>query len=781
MRLVTDHCAPTSGIGMTRSADRAQTRLATRLSFFTAGFSMACWAPLVPFAKARIGVDNGTFGLLLLCLGIGSIGAMPLTGWLAARVGSKPMILGGGFGLVLLLPMLSVVDSAFVLALALLGFGASLGTIDVAMNVHAVEVERAAGHPLMSGFHAMFSVGGFAGAGSMILLLSAGAPPYAGALCGSALALAALGVAWPRLLQARGAPVPLLAPRGIVLLLAGLGAVTFLVEGAILDWSALLVIAAGLVGAAQGGLGYMLFAIAMTIGRLTGDRFVAKVGNVHVLIWGGLTAVSGFVLLLTIPFPPVALAGFLLIGFGASNLVPVLFSLAGRQTVMPAGLAVAALTTTGYAGILAGPAGMGFLSQAIGLHAAFWLLAGLMALVPISVAVLKLLASQAAISLENASLYRDLAEREARIRRLVDANIIGIFIWDFEGNILEANDAFLRMVGYDREDLASGRLRWTDQTPAEWRDRIPRELADVKMTGGFQPFEKEYFRKGGSRAPVLIGGALFDEPSDQRVAFVRDLTERKRAEAELRESEQRYREAQWALAHANRVATMGQLTASIAHEVNQPIATARNNAAAALRFLSRNSPDLEEAREALGCVVNDTDRASDIVNRIRALVKKVPPRNAHFDINDAINELTALARSELVDKGVTVQIRLAEGLSPVQGDRVQLQQVVLNLILNAVEAMTSVADAARELSVSTEARGADEVLVAVRDSGPGIDPEHLERIFDSFYTTKLSGMGLGLSICRSIIDMHGGRLWADANEPKGAVFQFTLPAANKDS
>jgi predicted MFS family arabinose efflux permease len=369
---------------MTGSADRAETRLSTRLAFFTAGFTMSCWAPLVPFTKARIGVDNGTFGLLLLCLGIGSIVAMPLTGWLAARLGSKLMILGGGFGLVLLLPALSVVDSAVGLGSALLGFGASLGTIDVAMNVHAVEVERAAGRPLMSGFHAMFSIGGFAGAGGMILLLSAGAPPYAAALCASALALAALGLAWSRLLEARGAPVPLVAPRGVVLLLAALGAVTFLVEGAILDWSALLVIGARLVDAAQGGLGYMLFSIAMTIGRLTGDRVVARVGNVDVLFWGGLTAVAGFVVLLAIPFPPVALAGFLLIGFGAANLVPVLFSLAGRQTVMPAALAVAALTTTGYAGILAGPAGIGFLSQAVGLPAAFWLLAGLMALVPIS-------------------------------------------------------------------------------------------------------------------------------------------------------------------------------------------------------------------------------------------------------------------------------------------------------------------------------------------------------------------------------------------------------------
>jgi C4-dicarboxylate-specific signal transduction histidine kinase len=283
--------------------------------------------------------------------------------------------------------------------------------------------------------------------------------------------------------------------------------------------------------------------------------------------------------------------------------------------------------------------------------------------------------------------------------------------------------------------------------------------------------------------PVLVGSTLFEESGPGvplGVVFVIDLTELKRAEAEARESERRYREAQMELAHANRVATMGQLTASIAHEVNQPVGAARNNAAAALRFLSGNPPDLEEVREALGCIVKDTDRAGDIVDRVRALVKKAPSRNARFDINDAINELIALTRSEVVGTGVTVGLRLAEGLSPVEGDRVRLQQVILNLILNAVEAMSLVDDAPRELSISTERREADAVLVAVRDSGPGIDPEHLERVFDSFYTTKPSGMGLGLSICRSIVEAHGGRLWAEANEPRGAVFRFTLPAGNTD-
>ena len=369
---------------MAPSPNRPATRLATRLSFFAAGFGMACWAPLVPFAKARTGVDDGQLGLLLLCIGIGSIIAMPLTGWFSARLGSKPMVLAGGIGIVLLLPILAMANNTLVLAAALLGFGASIGTIDVAMNVHAVEVERAAGHPLMSGFHALFSIGGFAGAGSMTFLFSMGFAPFTAALFGSAATMVALALAWPRLLTARGGePTPFVLPHGIVLLLAGLGAVTFLVEGAILDWSALLIVDAGLAKAAQGGLGYMLFSIAMTIGRLSGNRIVARFGNRSVLVWGGLLTVAGFVLLLTAPFVQVAMAGFLLIGFGASNIVPVLFSLAGRQTVMPAVLAVAALTTTGYAGILAGPAAVGFVSRNLGLPAAFWLLAALVAFVPI--------------------------------------------------------------------------------------------------------------------------------------------------------------------------------------------------------------------------------------------------------------------------------------------------------------------------------------------------------------------------------------------------------------
>ena len=251
--------------------------------------------------------------------------------------------------------------------------------------------------------------------------------------------------------------------------------------------------------------------------------------------------------------------------------------------------------------------------------------------------------------------------------------------------------------------------------------------------------------------------------------------ENSRLYGDLQEQEAKIRTVQAELAHVSRVTTLGQFTASIAHEVNQPIAAARNNARAGLNFLDRRPPDLAEVREALDCIVGDTDRAADIIDRIRDHIKKAPPKKEHFDLNEAIDEVVVLARSAISKNGVSVQTPPAERVLPVEGDRVQLQQVVLNLILNAVEAMGSVQEGPRELSISTEQTQANGVLVAVRDSGPGIDPENIERVFEAFYTTKSSGVGMGLSICRSIIDAHGGRMWAEANEPRGAVFQFTLP------
>jgi PAS domain S-box-containing protein len=398
------------------------------------------------------------------------------------------------------------------------------------------------------------------------------------------------------------------------------------------------------------------------------------------------------------------------------------------------------------------------------------------AFTPARMVVLTLLASQAAISLENASLYRELAEREARIRRLVDANIIGIFVWDHDGQIIDANEAFLRIVGYGRDDVASGRLRWRDLTPTEWRDADDRRVAELEATGTAQPYEKEYFRKSGGRVAVLVGAATFGGRHDQGVAFVVDLTERKRAEEEIRESERRYSEVQMELVHANRVATMGQLSASIAHEVNQPIGATLNNASAALHWLSKEPADLEKARQAVNRIFANGNRVSEVIGRVHALFKKAPLRKEDVDINGAILEVIALTRGEVEKNDISVQSHLVDGLPLIQGDRVQLQQVIMNLIINAVEALSSVSEGARELVITTGKGEPDGVLVVVRDSGPGLSSADLERIFDAFNTTKPGGLGMGLSICRTIIEAHGGRLWATAAQSQGATFQFTLPA-----
>jgi PAS domain S-box-containing protein len=291
--------------------------------------------------------------------------------------------------------------------------------------------------------------------------------------------------------------------------------------------------------------------------------------------------------------------------------------------------------------------------------------------------------------------------------------------------------------------------------------------------GRGEPFENEARHRsanGEYRWFLVRAVPLRDESGRIRKWYgtLTDIEDRSRALARLDQMQADF-------AHMNRVSMMGELAASLSHEMTQPIATARNNARAAQNFLHMQPPDLSKVREALDCVVGDTDRAGDIIDRIRDHTKKAPPRKVHFDLSEAINEIIVLARGAVITNGVSVQTRFSEGLFPIHGDRVQLQQVVLNLLLNALEAMGSSEAGVRELLISAEQdhRG---VLVAVRDSGPGIDPSHLERVFDAFYTTKSSGTGMGLSICRSIIGAHGGRLWAEANEPRGAIFQFTLPA-----
>jgi signal transduction histidine kinase len=264
--------------------------------------------------------------------------------------------------------------------------------------------------------------------------------------------------------------------------------------------------------------------------------------------------------------------------------------------------------------------------------------------------------------------------------------------------------------------------------------------------------------------------------TDRQISLFRDFAAQAAIALESTRRERQYREMQSELAHANRVATMGQLTASIAHEIRQPIATARNNARAALNFFDKCPPDVAEAREALTCIVSDTDRAGAVVDRIGSLIKKAPPRKEVIDLNAAILEVTALTRSEAVKTGVTVGTQLAGDLPRIRCDRVQLQQVMLNLIVNAIQSMSGVEDGEREVHISTASIEPEGVCVAVRDTGHGLRPESLPRLFEPFYTTKPDGMGMGLSICRSIIEAHGGRLWATRCEPRGALFQFTIPA-----
>jgi PAS domain S-box-containing protein len=275
------------------------------------------------------------------------------------------------------------------------------------------------------------------------------------------------------------------------------------------------------------------------------------------------------------------------------------------------------------------------------------------------------------------------------------------------------------------------------------------------------------------------GRPLFSTDGElvEMVATHVDVTERKRAQ----EERERLRQLESELAHVNRLSVMGELTASLAHEILHPIASTRNYARAAMRFLEMSPPKMAEVREALACIVRDADRGKDIVDRIRDHIKKAPPRNDRFEINEAIEEVIEMVRAPLDKNKVSVRTRLAAGLTSVWGDRVQLQQVVMNLILNSVEAMSAVEEGARELSISTKQGQTRDISVAVQDSGPGIDPEHLEQVFAPFYTTKTGGIGMGLSICRSIIAAHGGRLWAEANRPRGTIFQFTLPVGLENS
>jgi PAS domain S-box-containing protein len=388
-------------------------------------------------------------------------------------------------------------------------------------------------------------------------------------------------------------------------------------------------------------------------------------------------------------------------------------------------------------------------------------------------AVLKLISSQAANSIENTRLYANIEEREAKIRRLVDANVIGIFMWSLDGSIHEANDAFLSMLKYDHQRPAARPLRWSELVPGEWAARVQEALIELRESGMVRPYELEFLRHDGSRVPVLVGAAAFEGSDSDGVAFVLDLSEQKRAERQAEDARERLRQSQADLAHVTRVTTLGELAASLAHEIKQPLTGASMNAGTCVRAITSEVPNLEIGRLAASRIGKDLKRATDIVARIESLFKKQPLPHAAVALNGTIQEMLAILRSEATRYMVALRAELTPELPPVMGDRVQLQQVILNLIVNAIEA-TKDSDGPREIKINSRLDDAH-IRVSVSDTGKGLPEQGASRIFDAFFTTKQEGTGMGLSISRSIIEAHGGRIWAEKNPERGATFVFTVP------
>ena len=364
--------------------DTFRARLATRLAFFAEGFAMGCCAPFFPFIKENVSADKSEFGLLLLCLGIGAIIAMPITGIVSAKRGSKPMILLGGFLMALLIPILVVVESQSILAIIIFLLGASLGTLDVAMNVHAVEVEKIEKRSLMSNFHAQFSIGGLIGAGLMTVFLFFGVSILISSFISASITFIAMTLTVNRLLNVSTVEkTKFMLPKGVVILLAIFAAIIFLIEGAVVDWGALLIIDRELTTPKSAGIGYILFSVAMVIARLLGDEIVKAIGEFKVLIFGVIITILGILIIVLSNITIIALSGFMFIGLGVANLVPIFFSAAGRQSVMPPAIAIASVTTTGYAGILLGPVIIGYVAEVTSLSIGFSILIPLIVLIVI--------------------------------------------------------------------------------------------------------------------------------------------------------------------------------------------------------------------------------------------------------------------------------------------------------------------------------------------------------------------------------------------------------------
>lgn len=392
------------------------------------------------------------------------------------------------------------------------------------------------------------------------------------------------------------------------------------------------------------------------------------------------------------------------------------------------------------------------------------------AFAPGRIAAIKVVASQAAISIDNARLYRDLARREARIRRLVDANIIGIFIWEYGGRIVEANDALLTITGYTRAEFLEGGLSWTQLVPSDLRYLDDSLFSKLNATGSLQPFESEYLRKDGSRVHVLVGVATLDDSVAQGVAYVLDLTERHAAQEALNV-------AHIELSHLSRVSAVGALTASITHEISQPLSGIVTNASTGLRVLDSQRPDLDVVRDTIVRTLRDGNRAKDVIERLRSLFSKGKFADELLDLNDATREIITLSASDLRRFAIELRLDLADDLPPVMGDRLQLQQVVQNIVRNAADAMAAIHDRPRQLLIRTVREADNMVGLTIRDTGIGLPVHREESLFDAFYTTKPHGMGIGLFVSKSIIERHNGRLWASSNAPSpGTTFSFSVPS-----
>ena len=380
---------------------------------------------------------------------------------------------------------------------------------------------------------------------------------------------------------------------------------------------------------------------------------------------------------------------------------------------------------------------------------------------------------------------KELRAREEALRRseayLAEAQGLshtGTIVFNATSAVYWSDESF-RIWGFDPELGVPDRATVFRRIHPDDRERITAEVDEALRLRRDFTTEFRIVLPDGSLKYIEATGRPLVSTDGARVELIAtqfDVTERKRAEKQS----EKLRQLEVDLAHMNRLGIMGELTASLAHEILHPVATARNNARAGMRFLDMQPPDLPEVREALACVVRDSDRAKEIVDRVRDHMKKAPARKVPFDLNEAIGEVIIMVRTALEREKVSVHTSLMEHMAPITGDRVQLQQVLLNLIMNAVESMSSASDESRELTIRTEQLKVGGIVVAVHDSGPGIDPDRLDQVFHPFYTTKVTGTGMGLAICRSIIASHGGRLWAEANQPRGVVFQFTLPPGTDD-